>query len=154
RVDGLVLTTLADIENAAGGGMIPPALRQALALLRRRTLGWDLEQRRVLAWLEKHGVSPVVLKGSALRYEVYAEPAQRPVVDLDILCAPDALAPARTALEALGYHDPNPPAVNAIYAAHHFHTQMVHPGGFAVEIHWALTPPGPQAQIDAAAVLR
>jgi hypothetical protein len=111
-------------------------------------VGWDLEQARVLAWLEKHVVSPVVLKGCALRHTVYSEPALRPVADLDLLFPRDTINAARDALGSLGYLDPNSELANELYVEHHFHTQLRHPGGFAIELHWGLTLPGPGPRID------
>ena len=156
RVDGVVLTTLERIVRKSPGtcGRLPGDWAEPLKLLRRQGLGWDLEQRRVLAWLAKHGSSPVVLKGSALRHSVYRESAERPVSDLDLLFPADGIPAARRILEELGYRDPNSAEANALYAEHHFHTQMEHLGGFKLELHWALTLPGPHSQIDAAAVLR
>lgn len=126
---------------------------ESLRLLRRQALGWDLEQARVLAWLRKHDVEPVVLKGCALRHGYYRESAERPVSDLDLLFDAEHLDAARVHLAELGYLDPNSEATNALYRRDHFHLQMEHPGGFAIELHWALTPPGPRGRIDPSAVL-
>jgi hypothetical protein len=154
HLEGLVLATVERIDAGSPDGrrVIPAHRLHALRLLRRRTLGWDLEQARVIAWLEKHAISPVVLKGCALRHAVYAEPAERPVADLDLLFARTAVDAARKALVSLGYEDPNSAPVNDLYLKHHFHTQLRHPGGFAIELHWGLTPPGPGCHLDPDAV--
>jgi hypothetical protein len=155
RVHGLILTVLERVARrpSLATTSLPAAWRAPLQLLRRQAVGWDMEQGRVLARLDKRGVAAVVLKGGALRSTVYAESSQRPVADLDLLFTPDAIAAARASLEELGYHDPSSALQNDIYARYHFHFRMQHAAGFTVELHWALSPPGPHAQIDAAKVM-
>ncbi|MEK9506980.1 nucleotidyltransferase family protein [Gemmatimonadota bacterium Y43] len=150
RVGGVVLTALERLSKASPevAALVPGPRLAPLRLLRRQALGWDLEQARVLAWLGKHGIEPIVLKGCALRHTCYGESAERPVSDLDLLFESAQLNDARVHLAALGYVDPNSDATNALYRRHHFHLQMEHPGGFAIELHWALTPPGPRGRID------
>jgi hypothetical protein len=83
---------------------------------------------------------------------VYSEPAERPVADLDLLFTRVAIDAARDALGALGYVDPNTGSANELYVKHHYHTQLRHPGGFAIELHWGLTLPGPGPHIDPVAI--
>lgn len=156
RLEGLILAALERMDSRlpVADRLFPAERFETLRLLRRQSIGWDLEQARVLAWLEKHGVTPIVLKGSSLRHEVYAEPTERPVSDLDLLFRPEDLETAHRTLSELGYEDPNTAAANALYREHHFHTQLRHPSGFALELHWGLTLPGPQARIDPAVVIR
>ena len=47
--------------------------------------------------------SPVALKGAWLATHAYSEPAQRPMRDIDLLVAPDAVIPAFETLLAAGY---------------------------------------------------
>lgn len=156
RIDGVVLNALERLarESVPAGRIVTQARLAPLRLLRRQAIGWDLEQSRVLAWLEKHGLTAVVLKGGALRHTAYEQSAERRVSDLDLLFDRSAIASAQSALDALGYGDPNSAAANALYVEHHFHLQMEHPGGFKLELHWGLTPPGPHSQIDASLVRR
>lgn len=156
RLDGLVLSTLERLSKGSAdfAAVVPGSRLAPLGLLRRQALGWDLEQSRVLAWLRKHDLEPVVLKGCALRHGYYRESAERPVSDLDLLFDPGHLDPARDRLAELGYVDPNSDATNALYRRHHFHVQLEHPGGFAIELHWGLTPPGPRGGLDPAEFLR
>jgi len=53
-----------------------------------------------------HRLRPVALKGVHLAALVYADPALRPMNDIDLLFAPDELADAEAMLEALGYGEP------------------------------------------------
>lgn len=61
------------------------------------------ELTETLQALSSAGVSPLLLKGAALAYMLYPEPAQRPRSDTDILISSDQQAWAFAALEQLGY---------------------------------------------------
>ncbi len=78
--------------------------------LRAEALGrtmWEIRHRTVLvpllAALDAAGVGSVLLKGTALAYGLYPEPAQRTRGDTDLLVAPDDLDRARDALVKLGF---------------------------------------------------
>lgn len=88
-------------------GTEPATLRQGL---RDRTIAqwaWELRHSRVLgrllASLEKRGVRPILIKGTALAYEIYDDPAQRARGDTDILVAREDRETACAALGALGF---------------------------------------------------
>jgi len=57
----------------------------------------------VLNLLEKVGIQPLVLKGLALAYKYYPEPALRPVSDIDLLLKKEDVLPSLHALEKAGY---------------------------------------------------
>jgi hypothetical protein len=61
------------------------------------------EITRVIDALTDAGAQPLVLKGSALAYSHYPDPALRPRSDTDLLIAPDARERAERALGALRY---------------------------------------------------
>ena len=90
------------------GSRIPPQVLANLKgayytnLLRNERLGADLAE--LVAALGQEGVEVIVLKGGALAPTVYENPAQRPMVDLDLLVRQGQMARAGTVLEALGYH--------------------------------------------------
>ena len=109
-------------------------------LLRRQAILWDLERERVLHALHRKGVTPVLLKGSALREVVYQDPVERSMGDLDLLVSPSEIEDAMTALRSAGYASDSP-EVLAAYRQHHFHYLLTHPPGFIVELHWALSEP-------------
>lgn len=58
--------------------------------------------RRSLALLDDAGISPLIIKGTALAYLLYDAPHLRPRVDCDVLIPPDSLEPARTAFRGAG----------------------------------------------------
>lgn len=59
--------------------------------------------REVLAALAARGVRTLLMKGSALAYEVFPSPDLRPRSDTDLLLDPAAFADARQAMLALGF---------------------------------------------------
>src|SRR6266478_2136290 len=61
------------------------------------------ETKRVIDALTDAGVQPLVLKGTALAYSHYADPALRPRSDTELLIPPDTREHAGRALGALGY---------------------------------------------------
>ncbi len=93
---------------------IPRSTRRALQglYLRNRALNqihakalFDL-----LDLLAKNGIRPLVLKGLTLAWQVYPDPALRPVSDLDLFLSKDEIRPAVEAMRQAGYHLENFPA--------------------------------------------
>jgi hypothetical protein len=69
----------------------------ALALYRERTL------KEILPVFEQAGVSVLVLKGAALAYYAYSDPALRQGSDIDLLIWPADVQRAGAVMEGLGY---------------------------------------------------
>src|SRR5262249_33535971 len=78
-------------------------LNARLEQLRREAMLWDIERDRIAHTLARHGVTPVLLKGSALRESVYRDATERSMGDVDLLVAPDELDRSIAALRAAGY---------------------------------------------------
>ena len=87
-VQGTVLWRLAHPGDppAVPGALVERA-RGTLRALRSEAVLWDLERDRVIACLVARGLTPVALKGAALRQTVYADPVQRSLADIDLLLA-------------------------------------------------------------------
>ncbi|CAN5671223.1 hypothetical protein BH24ACI5_BH24ACI5_23100 [soil metagenome] len=89
-----------------------PAPVQA-ALGREAVLGAALEAlqerelKQVLELLAARGVSPLLLKGSALAHTVYASPAQRPRFDTDLLVRREEMDAVTEVMTGRGYTRPN-----------------------------------------------
>ena len=111
-----------------------------LEQLRRQALLWDLERDRVLHVLSRRAVTPLLLKGSALRERVYDDPTERSMGDLDLLVASEDVERSMAALRDAGYASESEQLMGA-YRLHHFHYVLRHPRGFVVELHWGLTDP-------------
>lgn len=106
-------------------------LAQAVADARLRS---SLQQERVGAIRDRlaaAGLPTLPLKGVALVPRVYADPALRPMIDLDLFVCGDLETAARV-LEAEGY-------LRGVRAEH---ALVLHgPGGFELELHDALAAP-------------
>jgi hypothetical protein len=64
----------------------------------------------VLAACQTRGISPIALKGVHLASCYYAEPALRPMNDIDLLFQPEELPAAESLLSTLGYGGKHKPA--------------------------------------------
>jgi Uncharacterised nucleotidyltransferase len=60
--------------------------------------------RRVVAGLEREGISPIVLKGPALAHTRYPDPSWRPFGDLDLMVRTSDWRRACAVLEQLSFH--------------------------------------------------
>ncbi len=147
-VQGLVYSRLVDrLTGDEDHAEIREAVEAGLTRLRRRTTFRDMEQDRVLRGLAAAGIDPLVLKGGALRRTVFS-PLERTMGDLDILVAPDEVDRALETLHGLGYRSRYPEAARALFREHHHEEELAHPMGFLAEVHWGLTQPGSQIQLD------
>jgi hypothetical protein len=67
--------------------------------------------------------------------------------DVDLLVAPDDFDPALEVLGSLGYRLESQ-EIREAYRRHHYHFLALHPAGFTIELHWALSRPGNPIQLD------
>jgi hypothetical protein len=97
--------------NGIGGAPAPvlSALERAYLANAARSMFVRGATSQVLAVLRGAGIEAVLLKGAALVETVYPDPAQREMLDIDILVPAEALPRATEAVERLGYL----PAVDA-----------------------------------------
>ena len=103
--------TPGELEALVEHGVIPlvyrsahlPALRDAAI----RAAGVELRRladlREVLAALAARGIDVLILKGSALAYEIYDAPELRPRGDTDLLILREALEATREGFTSLGF---------------------------------------------------
>lgn len=94
---------------------------------------------RVLNALAKCGVTPLLLKGTALAYSIYPSPALRPRIDTDLLIAGADREITARILSELGYEKPNALSGNLVsyqcgYAMQdRFHIDHV------LDVHWRIS---------------
>jgi len=69
----------------------------------QHNLGQDQEALQVIRALTEAGVEVILLKGADLRLRVYDDPGVRPMGDLDLLIAPEAVPQGKAVLGGLGY---------------------------------------------------
>jgi hypothetical protein len=63
----------------------------------------ERQLREILDTFGRENISSLVLKGPALAWTVYPDPATRPFADIDLLVRPDQYMKARNILNQLGY---------------------------------------------------
>lgn len=103
ELTGLVQTQL----RGRRGGDWPAEIRAGLDKAARSAAASELvrcaEITSVLGALDAAGVHPILFKGTALAYSVYAAPSSRPRGDTDLLVRPEDAETARRVLFGLGY---------------------------------------------------
>jgi len=82
---------------------ITDEMRQAFLLSRVRALHMEGQLREIIEGFQEEGVRVLVLRGPALAFSLYPDPAMRPSCDLDLLVIPEDVIKARGILERLGY---------------------------------------------------
>lgn len=83
--------------------------------------------------LNQHGIEVIVLKGSHLAHFVYADPALRPMQDIDILVRPEDCDAAERLLIKTHLGASRPPESRD--AKHHHLPEIADPRGVHIEIH-------------------
>lgn len=106
------------------------AIRAAAAEEQRRR---DLADVRDA--LARHEVEAIVMKGSALAYDVYSAPDLRPRGDTDLLIAPARIAAMREAMRSIGCDErPSSGDEHGIRQA-----IFVRRSGIVYDVHWSVT---------------
>ena len=86
----------------------PPAaitdeMRQAFLVSVVRSLQMERQLQEIIEAFLERDVRVLVLRGPALAFSLYPDPAMRPSSDLDLLVMPNNVVQAREILEGLGY---------------------------------------------------
>lgn len=84
-------------------GPIIDRMRMSFLESRIRCLHIERQLGEILDAFQHEGVRTLVIRGPALAWSVYSDPAMRPGCDLDLLVLPEQVVHARRTLEALGY---------------------------------------------------
>jgi hypothetical protein len=82
---------------------ITDKMRQAFLVSCVRSLHMERQLQEIIEAFREKGVRVLVLRGPALAFSLYADPAMRPSSDLDLLVRPERVVQARGILEKLGY---------------------------------------------------
>lgn len=138
-----------EIGDTLPSGPFPGRMRAAYLSSVVRTRVWlEPTIREVLGKLQGLGLDPIVLKGAALAYTAYPEPAHRTMSDIDLLLPADQLDIARATLLAIGFSDDDsgkPPSHHLV----RLHRQSAPPPGeIGVELHHQLLPEPSPYQLD------
>jgi hypothetical protein len=144
RLSPALFTTLRATEGVPAPVM--SALERAYLANAARGMFIRDSVARVIGTLDEADVRSLLLKGAALVETVYPDPAEREMIDVDVLVPADQLDRAAAALTALGYShrvDPEPavaqaqgePVLVGSGSPHHV-AALVGPGDLvAVELH-------------------
>ena len=119
----------------------PAPVREALRSRAMLRAAWELQHRArllaLLAELEARGAASLFLKGTALAYSVYDQPAQRQRADSDLLVAKSDIEAARAALAAAGFARPEADA-QASGALQESWTVVEAGFHHTIDLHWAV----------------
>ncbi|QGZ93384.1 lasso peptide biosynthesis B2 protein [Terricaulis silvestris] len=126
-------------ERLAGRSDWPASIKAAL---RHETLAqamWELRHHQVLTLLFQafagRGVEPVVFKGAALAYDLYANPVLRTRGDADIIVASEDLEDCRDTLRSQGFR--LDPALPGEFVSHQESWTLLGPDGdtHSIDLH-------------------
>ena len=124
-------------ERGAWAGW-PETLRASVEDEARMQVLWEAMHRRILhglfAAFEQAGVAAMALKGTALAYSLYADPAQRRRGDSDLLVRSRDLRAARKALEQQGFVRRPPP--HGVLFQEAWESASVGGMQHVVDLHW------------------
>ena len=84
-------------------GTITDEMRQDFLVSCVRSVHMERQLREIITAFKEQGVRVLVLRGPALAFSLYSDPAMRPSCDLDLLVIPGQVVQARGILESLGY---------------------------------------------------
>ena len=101
-----------------------------------------LRHKEVVAVLEalaRHGVRPVLLKGTPLAYTVYEEPSLRPRSDTDLFVAHDQRDAVRRAMTEIGYTATNFSDGEILFSQFEFAREDGFGVGHAFDFHWKIS---------------
>ena len=82
---------------------ITDEMRQDFLLSCVRSIHMERQLREIIEAFREQSVRVLVLRGPALAFSLYPDPAMRPSGDLDLLVMPEQVVQARGILESLGY---------------------------------------------------
>lgn len=122
---------VAPLVYAATG--LPQLRGEAIAAAARESVrAHDLAE--VLDALATRGAGALLMKGTALAYEVYAAPELRPRADTDLLVPVDRVEAVRTAMQSLGFTE-----VPSSGDEHGNRQAVFMRHGHVYDVHWSVT---------------
>lgn len=130
--------------GALPAGTAPPAAAEALARTYREAVHASLLVESARGWLcrelHERAIPALLLKGAALAFSCYDDPATRPMGDLDLLVPRSRLTDTARCLEEAGFElELLPRSLVPALNRPRFHHVYVHPRSqTVVELHWEL----------------
>lgn len=120
----------------------PAAVLERLREVALEHAMWEMRHQQVLAGtlaaLESFGIQPILLKGTALAYSIYFDPAVRTRGDTDLLIRIDARDRVHQALVSLGYQVSN--QVSGEFISYQANYVQLSPEGYShtLDVHWKI----------------
>jgi hypothetical protein len=124
---------------------LPPALVEGLRAGAHRQAAMELAQRvelrRLVIAIRTRGLDMLLMKGAALAYDVYPDPAWRVRSDVDLLIRAADRTRVRACLEELGFR--SEPEVSGRFATYQFHCARIDRHGVRhlCDVHWKIANP-------------
>ena len=119
----------------------PELLVERLTRQARAQAMWELRHRdllaQVLAELDGQGIRSLLMKGTAIAYDLYANPAARSRGDTDLLVAPADLGQCQAVLVRLGFERAAGDGLGEQFANQQSWVHTAADGGtHAIDLHW------------------
>jgi hypothetical protein len=127
-------------ENLRPPKYITNIMREYFLASRVRNIKMDKQLERLLLVFKQEQVKVLVMKGPAIAWSVYPDPAMRPYDDIDLLVLPSQFVKAREVMEILGYRCEAKifEIFKDVQFEEHFHYRGRSIKELLVEIHWDL----------------
>lgn len=142
QAEGVAGLLAAALDAQVAWGEVPASLREALQAGQAHAIATELlrlsELKRIIGALDSVGLPWLLLKGSALAYDLYPAPHLRPRGDTDVVLADTAaVAQVRPALVALGYHASAAPLDTVVSFETSLHRATPAGTDQWLDLHWA-----------------
>ncbi|MDR3500186.1 MAG: nucleotidyltransferase family protein [Parvibaculum sp.] len=137
--EGLAVSPPAALRPFLPAGSVAIRLENDWFFNRKRLGDLEAQARKIIAALNAAGISPMLLKGmSHVFADLYADPASRWMVDVDMLIRAEELAGAQAVMTSLGYR----PKADDKGAPHHLAPLFLEGHWGSIELHFMpLLPP-------------
>lgn len=140
-----IVPLLAHSVRTASGAEWPRAALAELAIAASGHAALEQVQRleieRLLARFAERGIRSILMKGAALGYTVYADPALRPYDDIDLFVTAADRGRAGDALKTLGYQELAEGGGDRSFAQAHFRATDRFGVAHTCDLHWGIANP-------------
>jgi hypothetical protein len=143
--EGLLGLLHAAVSASGAARGLPPALVEGLRAGAHRQVALELAQRvelqRVVAAFRRRGLDVLLMKGAAIAYDIYPDPAWRVRSDVDVFIRESDRASVRACLDDLDYLCE--PEVSGRLVAYQFHCERIdeHRIRHLCDVHWKIANP-------------
>jgi hypothetical protein len=121
-------------------GVICTRMQEIFLASHARYLSMERQLREVMDAFNKRGIDALLIKGPALAWTVYPDPATRPFADVDLLVRPDQYSKTKETLSQLGYRSQTDKfdIFEELFNAESFVHSADSMKYFEIDVHWSL----------------